>query len=187
GVLQPKTSYSSKIFEPRVTFQVPNAGWFNEFDGHGELPLVSHDAAGDTVIFLREPRAPDDSVGASIDEIAAWLATFDQVSMTPAKAVKLGGLNGVMMDVAVAPGATAWDPQCPVRVCVPYLHGRDPVVGDAYPWDWDWGVAGPEKERLYLLDASDGTIAVVVDSLDGTTFDSLVGIWEQIVPTIRFG
>jgi hypothetical protein len=61
------------------------------------------------------------------------------------------------------------------------------VVGDPYPWDWDWGVAGTEKERLYLLDASDGTIAVVVDSLDGTTFDSLVGIWEQIVPTIRFG
>jgi hypothetical protein len=58
---------------------------------------------------------------------------------------------------------------------------------DAAPtWEWDWGFGGPERQRLYLLSAKDGVVAIFVDSLDGTTFDALTRAADGILATVRF-
>ena len=97
------------------------------------------------------------------------------------------GLTGVTLDVTVAAGSTLTDSNCPVQVCVPIFVGEDPLPKDPFWWHWDWSDAGPENQRLYLLTAPNGVIAIFVDSVDGTTFDTLTKAFDQISPTIRFG
>jgi hypothetical protein len=185
GILEANKTYTTKIFKPAITFSIPVAGWINQFDGVGDFGLIELDPAGDGVLFFRDPRATDASVGPGIDAIAAWLATDKNLAVTAATTVKLGGLSGVAMDVRTAAGATT-DPGCRVQVCVGFLRGDDPLANDLYPWHWDWGTAGPEAQRLYLLKTADGTMAIVVDSVDGTTFESLIATWEKIAPTVKF-
>jgi hypothetical protein len=185
GIIEANRTYTTKIFKPAITFSIPVAGWINQFDGVGDFALQELDPAGDGVFFFRDPIATDTSVGPTVDDIAGWLATYKNLAVTPATKVKLGGLSGVMMEVRTAAGATT-DPGCPVQVCVEFLHGDDPIANDLYPWHWDWGTAGPEAQRLYLLTTSEGTMAIVVDSIDGTTYDSLIGTWEKIAPAIKF-
>jgi hypothetical protein len=187
GVLEPGKAYSSKVFKPTVSFKVPTSGWINQFDGAGDIGLQSLDPAGDAIMFFRNPRSVDPSVGTKVDDIAMWLATYDKLTVTPFEPVKLGGLEGLTMDIAAASGATSTGDGCPVQVCIAMLRGDDPDPKDPYQWHWDWGSAGPERMRLYLLTDPDGTVAVVVDSVDGATFDSLISTWEKIAPTIKFG
>jgi hypothetical protein len=187
GVLKPNTTYASKVFKPTVTFTLPTTGWINQFDGGGDIGLQSLDPAGDAVTFFRNPRSTDKSVGTTVNDLAQWLGTNEDLAVTPFMPVKLGGLSGLVMDVRLAPGLTGNDSNCPVQACVTWMHGDDPVLNDPYQWHWDWGTAGPEAARLYLLTDRDGTVAVVIDSLDGTTFDSLLATWEKIAPTIKFG
>ena len=187
GVLVANTTYRTKVFKPTVTFSLPSGTWINGYDGEGDFGMESLDPAGDFVKFFRDPRATDKAVGAAIEDVAAWLETNEQLTVTPFEPVALGGLEGLVMDVTTAPGASGSSADCPVQVCVDYLRGDDPVLSDPYEWHWDWGTAGPEKVRLYLLRDGDRSMAVVVDSLDGTTFDSLIAIWDQIAATIKFG
>ena len=104
GVLEAGKVYTSKVFEPAVTFTMPTAGWINQFDGGGDIGLESLDPAGDAIIFFRDPRAIDKSVGEGIQDIAQWLETNDNLRVTPFEPVKLGGLSGLVMDVATADG-----------------------------------------------------------------------------------
>jgi hypothetical protein len=92
------------------------------------------------------------------------------------------------MDIRIkTPASTIDDPNCPVQVCVPILRGDDPVANDPYQWHWDWGSAGTEVQRLYLLQAEDMVIAIFVDSGDGLTFDALNDTFDAVAPTIAFG
>lgn len=185
GVLDPNKAYTSKLFKPSVRFTLPSAGWINQFDGSGEFPLLRLDPPGDGVFFYRDPRSMHDSVEPTVEAIATSLTSNADLKVTKPAAITLGGLRGLTLDVTTAPGSTSWDPECPVQVCVPYLRGDDRDATDPYPWHWTWGVAGPEMQRLYLLDASDGRVAVIVDSLDGETWDSLIATWDKVRPTIQ--
>jgi hypothetical protein len=189
GVLEAGKVYTSKVFKPAVTFTVPVAGFINQFDGVGDIGIQEIDpSAGDAVIFFNAPRSVDDAIGSKIDDIATWLETNDNLQVTPFKPVKLGGLSGLVLDVAASAKATGGSSAvCPVQICVDVLHGDDPNPKDPYPWHWDWGVAGPERFRLYLLNGPDNPIAVVIDSVDGTTFDAIIATWEKIAPTVKFG
>jgi hypothetical protein len=88
------------------------------------------------------------------------------------------------MDLAVAPGTVTHPGACPVESCVSIFKGVDP--SKVPTWQWDWGTATSERQRLYLLTATDGVIAIFVDSLDGTTFDALTKAADSILPTVRF-
>ena len=186
GVIEPGKEYTSKIFKPAVSFTLPTSGFINELDGGGDVGLLTVDPAGDAFMFFRDARANDPSIGPTVEDIATWLSSYAPLSVTPFKPVKLGGLSGLTAEITTAPDATNTDLGCPVQVCVTFLRGNDPDPKDPEHWHWDWGNAGPERQRLYLLTGPDGTIAVVVDSLDGTTYDALIATWEKVVPTIKF-
>ena len=51
---------------------------------------------------------------------------------------------------------------------------------------WGWGVAGIERERIYLLTSDMGTVAIIVDSVDGASFDDLTQRAAEILATVEF-
>jgi hypothetical protein len=187
GVLTAGQVYTTKIFEPPITFTVPASEWVNISDRGGSFQLLSTTSLGDAIYFFRDPRAADADVGTAVPDLAAWLAANPNFDVTPARSVTVGGLDGVVLDVRLASGAVNDDPGCPVQVCVRILRGDDPDASDPYPWHWDWGLAGPETDRLYLLTAPEGVLAVFVDSIDGETFDLMTTTFDQIAPTLSFG
>jgi hypothetical protein len=65
------------------------------------------------------------------------------------------------------------------------MKGLDP--SPPVEWDWDWGSAGTEVQRVYLVTGTDGTVvAIFVDSLDGTSFDAMAAQAEVILQTVHF-
>ena len=187
GVLAPGTAYTTTDFLTRMTFSVPEAGWENLVDGEGVFQLLPIDTPGDAIAFLREPRAAgpgSSAVGSSAEDLAAWLGANPLLEVTPPQAVSVSGANGISIDIRIAADAANQDPGCPVRVCVPFMKGLDPLP--PVEWDWDWGSAGTEAQRLFLVTTNDGVVAIFVDSLDGASFDSLTARAAVILETAKF-
>ena len=81
--------------------------------------------------------------------------------------VEVGGLSGKTMTIAIAPDAVVPTGDCPVQRCLGLFSGQGST------WGWDWGVADSEQQRVFALDSKDGVVLVFVESLDGTTVDSM--------------
>ena len=189
GLLSPGT-YHTKVFSPGFQFAMATTGWENLADAGGDLGLLSIDSPGDAIFFFRQPRptksdgAPVSGVETKVDAIATWVAGNPSFTVSPVTKVSIGGLDGKRMDLAIAPGVESHQTDCPVQVCVLLFRGRDPSSKPT--WEWDWGFAGPERQRLYLLSAKDAVVAIFVDSLDGTTFDALIKAADAILATVKF-
>lgn len=190
GLLAPGKSYRTRNFMPQISVAVPTSGWENLSDEVAVFQLLRTEAPGDAIAFFRGARAvnPDGStaeVAQTVPALLAWLQANRLLAVTSPKTVTVGGLSGVTIDLAIAPGAANRPGDCPVQVCVPLLRGDDPKA--IPPWHWDWGSAGTERQRLYLLKAADAVIAIFIDSYDGTTFDSLTAASAPIIRGLRFG
>ena len=190
GLLKPGVRYHTKNFQPSISFQVQDSRWENLAMEAGVVELVDMTHPGDLIAFFRHPRAADDSgtiatVGDSVSDLTAWLESNHQLTTTPARKATLGGLSGVVLEARVADGVTDSPADCPARACVTFLRGSDPAAHP--PWNWDWGFAGTESARIFLLDSPDGVIAVLVDALDRTTYDSLNQVADGILRTLKFG
>jgi hypothetical protein len=187
GVLESGKSYATVDFEAPLTLTMPVGGWENLVDAGGIFQLLPIESPGDAIAFLLEPAAVGAgaaTAGTSVDQLAAWLTANPLLDVTPAAPVTVGGLDGVRMDVRIAPGAQNQDPGCPVQVCVPFVRGSDPTP--PIEWSWDWGSAGLETQRLYLVTSNEGVVAIFVDSFDGTSFDALTTAADQILATVKF-
>jgi len=190
GLLAAGKTYQSAAFEPRITFTVPSSGWENLGDEGAAFQLRPISAPGDAIAFFRGARAvAADGTFASADDTVAglsdWLASNALLDVTPARAVSVGGLSGLTMDIKIAAGAVSHPSDCPVQTCVTIFKGQD--LSAHPPWHWDWGSAGPEIQRLYLLTATDGVVVIFIDSLDGTTFDTLTTAADRILAGLTFG
>ena len=60
------------------------------------------------------------------------------------------------------------------------------LKGQGATWAWDWGTANSEMQRLYILDGKDGPVLIIVDSLDGTTVDSVTAAADKILASVKF-
>ncbi len=189
GVLKAGTHRTS-VFSPAFTFTLPAGGWVNREDAFGVFPLESLTVPGDAIFFFRFPSASAPGggqaprVGNSVGDLTDWLGTLKVLGATKPTAVTIGGLSGQQLDVAIAKGTETHPDGCTVRVCVDLFSAVDPRAHQT--WKWDLGLAGPERERLILLIARDGVVLIVLDSLDGTTFDSLVEAAKPILASVRF-
>jgi hypothetical protein len=186
GKLEAGKVYVTRSFTPKLTFTVPTAGWVNPNDAGGDMGLFSTRDVGDAIMFFSHARSVDPSVGTTVDAIATWLQAHDSLAVSAPVPAAIGGLKGVSMNITLAPGTGATDPGCPVQACVTFLRGDDPVKADPYQWHWDWGMAGTETQRLYLLDAKGIVVAIFVDSIDGLTFPTITATFDKIAPTIKF-
>jgi len=59
-------------------------------------------------------------------------------------------------------------------------------IGRSNTWEWDWGTASSDRERMYVLTAKSDVVLVFVDSFDGTTFDALTKRADTILATVKF-
>jgi hypothetical protein len=189
GLLKPGL-YHSKVFSPGFSFAIAKSGWENRQQESRVYQLLPIDHPGDVLGLFRDPRALDEAgvtispaVGPDVASLTSWFTSRPSLQVSPPVNIKIGGLSGSWFDVAIAPGATSNDPRCPVAVCRNLLV--DGNLADPNK-RWNWGLAGPEKMRLYLLSAKGGVVAIIADSLDGTTFEDLTQRASEIIASIKF-
>jgi hypothetical protein len=185
GLLAPQ-AYHTDLFTPGFGFTIADGRWENLAMTPGSLGIESIDVPGDGIYFFAHPRAlkPDGLRDLSVKMTAAgigdWLTNDQDLTVGPVTDVNIGGLTGKQMDIALAPDAVVPTGDCPVQRCLRLLNAQGST------WGWDWGIADSELQRLYALDSKDGIVLVVVESLDGTTFESSTKAADTILKTVKF-
>jgi hypothetical protein len=189
GLLSPG-KYHTQVLVPGFSFAIPEAGWENIGQAGGNFALLSTADPGDAILVFWQPRPTNadgslaPGVKSTVADLGRWLEENKDLVLTNPANVTVGGLKGRRWDVQTAPTATNRDPGCPTMACITFLRGKDP--SSQATWQWDWGVATSERMRLYLLDGPTDVTAIVVDSLDGTTFDTLAAKADKILASVKF-
>ncbi len=117
----------------------------------------------------------------ALDLIEAFESDDRLVATTPER-ISIGGLQGNVISVGVAPG---WKQDCPFMKGVPTVPlFLDDNVADEPAF---WGVSGPERLRLMILDDGRGSnVIVMLDSTSGKTLDGLEATARPVLDTFRF-
>ncbi len=185
GLLGPQ-AYHTDLFTPGFGLTIADGRWENLAMTPGSVDFDSIDVPGDVIFFFAHPRAvkPDGTLDLSVKMTAAgvadWMAANPNLTVGPVTDVSVGGLTGKQMDIALAPDAVVPTGDCPVQRCLGLLNAQGNT------WEWDWGIADSELQRVYALDGKDGVVLVFVDSLDGTTFESTTRAADTILKTVKF-
>jgi hypothetical protein len=176
----------------RFAFTVPD-GWDNLEDGKDDYVLATRGAAPDTGILLiagvashvqdedcSELAPPEPGVGTSPQAIAKWIGTIPGLITTKPTPTKVGGIQGVTLDVSVLPTSTH---HCPF-IDVPgaqLFSSSDPKS------EFDFGVWGTGRLRLFLLDLGESrTLMIDIEAQDKATWDALVPRAIPIVESFHF-
>jgi len=177
----------------RLEYTVPD-GWSNSVDGASGFFLVKQGAPDDGGILVFQtaladsqaegcPGTVEPNVGATASALSTWLSTLLGLNTTSPVAVTIGGLSGFTLDVSVDP---AWTRTCGFSNGEPYV----PLFTNGlYTEDtnFDWGIGGDGRMRLFLLDLPDGrTMLIDVEAHDKATWDALVDDASAIVETFKF-
>jgi hypothetical protein len=171
-------TYTTTLFLPTLTYRVAS-GWANYEDLHGNFLLLPPGQALEgvdagtsdyisvfTQIAAQEPDCSGPSPESSPTAIAATIAGRPELKVTKPRQASVGGLDGVVLDIALAEDAS---PTCLI-VGVP-------------PSEFDHGVIPGLKIRLYLL-RHEGTLAIEVDDVSGgKNLDS----YSRVVEQFQFG
>ncbi len=185
----PAGTYTSKAFNPAVTYTIP-AGWEQAVDSASYLQLrpAGSDIAG--IYLFRNPTAasqdptcpnlPEPGVGTTSSELAAWIRERPGLVVSNPAMITVGGLPGVSIDVGIKDG---WTQSCS------FANGSPTVpLFDGGAAGYHWVVYGDERLRLYLLDLpGGGTVAVNVDTVDGSIVDQLIADSLPITRSLSFG
>ncbi len=164
-------------YEPIDVF----GGWSNVGDAPDAFGLQTSGTISGEVVLWRDPVAvrpervdrpvPDETVGRSAHELAAWLAGHPELDASNPKPVSVGGLDGFEVDIAVASESTNAPALCPAGdVCVDVF--APPHLGFA----WRLVTRG-DRARMMLLTTADGagTVLIAVDPFEhlGTDLESV--------------
>jgi hypothetical protein len=176
----------------RFGYTVPD-GWANLEDGKDDYVLATRDAAPDTDILLiagvaphvqdtacSELASPEPGVGTSPNALANWIRTLPGLITTKPTSMKIGEMQGVMLDVSVSPSSTR---HCPfIDVAGAQLFSpSDPQS------EFDFGVWGTGRMRLFLLDLGESrTLMIDIEAPDMATWDALVPRAMPVIETFTF-
>jgi hypothetical protein len=136
--------------------------------------------------------APEPGIEPTVDAIVADLVADERLVATTPVDVEIGGLHGKRLDVRISPTTSS---TCPFMEdgspTVPLLVDDAAYVTNQPGPDITngpfWGVDGDDRLRLVLLDRPDGgNVVFIVNSADGTTFDSLVARSMPIIESFTF-
>ena len=187
-------SYRATYFAPSIDFEITSPGWGWWYSGSLVLqadPSASTEGpfSPDGIYFLREPsiaardceESAEPGVGRSVDDLAAALAETPGLAMTGPTSVRIGGLDGVQIDLEVDPG---WKQTCPFSEGLPAvpLIFRGTEIGG-----YHWAIVRGQSMRWYILDSADGVMIVdVEDAPEGPSREELLQISDQIVGSLEF-
>jgi hypothetical protein len=190
GILRAGRTYTSRSFRPKFTFRVP-ARWANYLDIPG-LYLLQPPGAnppGNSIeanfIGLETRVAPEardcqshvKGVRTTPTAIAAWMWRQRDLVISHRRAITVGGLRGIALDIRMVRGAKGCLSPGATKPAAPLLVG----IGLS---SFDHEVAPGNDERHYLLAYNGGTLDIqMVDTSGGK---HLAG-FAAIVSTFRFG
>lgn len=179
-------TYTTVTFHPRLTYTVP-AGWSNFEDLPGNFLLVPpggtlsgvNDNTSDFVGVYASIAADaadcsgklEPGVGLSASAITTWISHHPGIAATNVRPITVGGLQGSVLDITLAPG---WTKACP------YSNGQPvvPVIVGVGSSSLDHAITGTTKTRLYLLNSGTATLVIEVDDVSGgghlQTYSNLV-------------
>lgn len=181
-------THQTSVFRPTTTFTTAG-GWANREDRGGIFDLRSTAIPGDTMLLLRDPVPLRDGrivsgVGTDARALAAWLAKDSRLTVNGVASASIGGLDGMRLELAIAPGVSGRPLGCATQVCVDLFTATDPALRPV--WQYRISLSGPERATVYLLDSRPGVIMIVVDSLDGRTLDRLQAAAAPILASMHF-
>jgi hypothetical protein len=174
GPLEAGTTYTTELFRPTLTYEVPE-GWGNYEDLPGNFLLLppSGDLNGvdagtsDYIGIYTSVAALGLScattladTGRTPEEIAAWFKAEPALVVTDGGAVQVGGLSGVVLDLVLAEGGGITCGGMGDTSLVPLILGWAPS-------SLEHALISGVTMRLYLLAYGDGTLAIEVDDLEG--------------------
>ena len=196
GPLTAGEGYTTTIFQPQLTYSVPDPGWFNFEDTPGNFLLLppGNDVSGigpGTADFIGvyTSVAPSQFTGAATCEVQLvpdvqaspqgmvdWMRQQPELAVTDAVHTTVGGLAGLMVDVRARPGAVL--PSCidsgnTVTVFL-LFSGKSPSA-------LDHGVIPGMTMRLYMLDYEGGVLLIELSDIDAAPVDMahLAAVAEQ--------
>ncbi len=184
----PAGTYTSKAFQPAVTYTVPD-GWANTDDGttYFQVRPADSDAVGihlfrDPKPASQDPACPETAqpgVGGSSIQLATWIRGLPGLVVSEPKLVEVGGLRGTQLDIGIR---SDWTQSCS------FANGLPTVPLFVGPkGEYRWIVAGSERLRLDLLDVpGGGTVVVDVDAFDGSLYDRFLALAQPVVQGLRF-
>jgi hypothetical protein len=190
GSLAPGT-YSVPAGAGHLSFTVPT-GWAVPQVGSGSSDFTLHLNAGpsdDTLKVFFDMRraakdtacteAPEPGVGATAQALVANFRADGDLNVTPPTPIRIGDLQGLVIDVTLAAGTTR---TCPFSSGAPSVPLVVDTLTGAGPF---WGIGPNEKIRLVILDAPGVTnVVIVVDSAAGGSFDQLVNATMPVLQTL---
>jgi hypothetical protein len=194
GTLKPGGVYRSRAFIPPIHYVVPFGPevWDNPEDRPGTFTLHPEGPKTDAIFLFRDVRVItpgcnptfDGSVGNTAGEIAAWMTGNEDLTAGEPKAVTIGGLVGLQLDIAAS---GTYDTVCP-NDRETYAAGLPivPLFAGAGSGDLTWFVGGDERIRLYLLDMpGGGNLVIGVDAIGGD-FERLLEACQPVIDSLVF-
>ncbi len=187
----PAGTFVTHAFPYRATYTVP-AGWENPADWDTGFVIRPTSATSDSgidgwtgmAILSQADGCPDVNEpgrGHAAADFVDFLKTNPGLKTSKPTSISIGGLQGTMIDLAVAP---TWTRTCPYSEGKPYV----PLIKDNPGPGVNWGIGGKERMRMIILDAGGGNvIGILVDSIDGATFDALVAQAMPVIESMTFG
>ena len=203
GDLEPGT-HRSTFFDPFatldewlynrgvLTYTVP-AGWANTGDYPDIYVLAPVSAAPDTGIYMSSEisvvsddrpctATPSATVARTPDEMADWIVGRPGIIASGRDDVNIGGLPGVMLDLAPDAGLDR-----AVEACIGDGHTFVPLFTGAQPGGLQWGLLTTQRMRVYLLDLGDDrTLVVLIEGETGPTYENLLAEAVPILESFRF-
>ncbi len=180
-------SYTSRVFQPPISYSV-SAGWDNEVDTLGDFLLIppggnlrgADDGTSDYVGIYGSVGAPNGcaaeaapGVAATVTGVTDWITHDPSLLVVAKQTVHVGGLAGVVMDLAVSPLA---------KPC-PYSNGHPvaPFIIGVGRSAVEHNIGPGQKARLYLLDNGGDALAIeVVDVHGGIDLDANSALTETL-------
>ena len=191
GALEPGP-YRATYFDPTMAFEIATPGWTWSYSGSLQMFASDEAAEGygsDVINFFLDPviaaqdckDGPEPGVERSVDDLVAWLQAAPGLTTSDGTPVTVGGLDGVRVDLQVAP---EWKKDC-------FYSDGTPVVpliySSAFPGGYNWAISPPMSMRWYVLGAGNRVLIVdIEDNPKGLSRDELFRSGDEIVETFAF-
>jgi len=191
GPLEPGR-YHATYFDPTMAFEITAPGWTWSYTGNLQMFASDEAAAGhdaDVINFFLDPviaaqdctEGPEPGVERSVDDLVAWLEAAPGLATSDRTPVTIGGLDGVRVDLQVAP---EWKKDC-------FYSDGEPVVpliySSAFPGGYNWAISPPVSMRWYVLGAGNRVLIVdIEDNPKGLSQDDLFRGGTEIVESFVF-
>lgn len=200
GPLEPGGQYRATYYDTTIAFQIFSPGWTWSYTGNFVIGPTSPTPPGigptspsppdsDGIYFLTDPAiaaqnckdAAERGVGKSVDDLVAWVEAAPGLAVSEPTPVRVGGLDGVQLDLQMDP---AWKKTC-------FYSDGQPVVplvfSGADIGGYNWPIGRGQSMRWYILDSDQGVIIVDIENNPGgLSRDDLLQTGIGIVDSMTF-